>query len=296
MARRAQLPSQLEGRIFSRAEAHEAGVTDRILRGPQVVSVAPGWYRCAHTEPTFELLARAGTSWLGAGSGLSHLSALAWRGLSLASTTPLHLATRRRIDRRVDGYVVHRFLGSLGLEEVRGVPVVGAARTFVDCGTVLSEKRLVAVGDWMVRQGLVSRFALEVFAFESHLDGVQRARKAVERVRGGAESFQESVLRCDLVDHGLPEPELNIDIVDDHGTFLGRGDLVYREEKVLVEYDGWHHERDARQRQHDIVRRERLEAHGWRVIVVTTADMGKPAVIALRVRRALNARNITRFA
>ena len=62
---------------------------------------------------------------------------------------------------------------------------------------------------------------------------------------------------------------------------------MYRRHKVLVEYDGWYHERDAWQRQRDILRREALEAEGWRVIVVTSADMRHPKQIAARVARAL---------
>ena len=66
-----------------------------------------------------------------------------------------------------------------------------------------------------------------------------------------------------------------------------RGDLVYETNKVLVEYDGWHHERDARQRQRDRKRREQLEAAGWRVIVVTSQDLNSPSLIPLRVHAAL---------
>lgn len=94
-------------------------------------------------------------------------------------------------------------------------------------------------------------------------------------------------MRWILVSAGLPEPELNVDIHDDRGTFLARGDLVYRERKVLVEHDGWHHERDAWQRQRDVLRREALETAGWRVIVVTSADMRDPAGVIARVASAL---------
>ena len=69
-----------------------------------------------------------------------------------------------------------------------------------------------------------------------------------------------------------------------------RGDLVYRRFRVIVEYDGWHHERDARQRQKDHLRRERLEAAGWTVIVITAADMKDPLGIVRRVHNALVAR------
>jgi very-short-patch-repair endonuclease len=66
--------------------------------------------------------------------------------------------------------------------------------------------------------------------------------------------------------------------------------MPYLRYKVLVEYDGWQHERDGRQRQRDRVRLEELAAAGWTVIVVTSRDLAFPADVASRVRRALIAR------
>jgi hypothetical protein len=39
------------------------------------------------------------------------------------------------------------------------------------------------------------------------------------------------------MDAGLPEPEVNPDIRNASGRFVGRGDLVYRRWRVIVEYD-----------------------------------------------------------
>ncbi|GAA2077250.1 DUF559 domain-containing protein [Aeromicrobium tamlense] len=287
MPRLSPLPEQFHQTVFSRREALAAGLTDRVLAGPRCVSVAPGWYRYATMESSFELEALAGLAWLGDGAGLSHTSNLAWRGLDLRSASPVHLATRRRIDRTADGYRVHRFQGSLFLEEVDGLRLVGAARTFVDCGTVLSWQELVVVGDWMIAKGIVERLDLLGFVHAVHFDGVQRARRAMEWVREGSASPQETRVRLLLVLGGLPEPELNGLIADAHGGFLAYGDLVYRRERVVVEYDGWQHERDARQRQHDLRRRELLEAEGWRVVVVTVADLANPTMVFRRVVDAL---------
>ncbi len=85
----------------------------------------------------------------------------------------------------------------------------------------------------------------------------------------------------------LPEAELNAVVLDAAGGFLARGDLVYRAWKVVVEYDGFHHERDPRTRQHDLRRRELLEAAGWTVIVITAADLARPASVPARVHAAL---------
>ncbi len=81
----------------------------------------------------------------------------------------------------------------------------------------------------------------------SHLDGVVRAREAAVLVRERVDSFRETDLRLWLVLAGLPEPEVNIDVFADDGTWLARGDLVLQQYRLVVEHEGWHHERDAEQ-------------------------------------------------
>lgn len=160
-------------------------------------------------------------------------------------------------------------------------------RTFVDCATLVGRRNLLKIGDWLVARGLVSAERLVAYAAAVHFDGVRRARQVAALVRAGAESPRESELRWELVCAGLPEPEVNANIFDEGGRWLARGDLVYARWKVLVEYDGWYHERSAEQRQSDIARKERLDGAGWRVIVITAADMADPRAVVRRVGSAL---------
>src|SRR3712207_7767839 len=56
----------------------------------------------------------------------------------------------------------------------------------------------------------------------------------------------ESVLRWLLHEAGLPAPELQYVVRDDAGGFLGRADLAWPDQEVLVEFDGAvHRERDV---------------------------------------------------
>lgn len=188
------------------------------------------------------------------------------------------------------GVKLHRYLRPVITEIVDGIPVTDPLRTFVDVATQLDDRRLLQVGDWLVGSQGVALDELRTFAHDSHLDGVRRARRVGALVAERVASPRETDLRWWLYRGGLPEPEVNVDIYDDHGHGLARGDLVYRQQKVLVEYDGWQHERDAQQRQWDHLRREQLEAAGWRVIVVTSADMENPRHVIQRIRQALAAR------
>lgn len=282
-----ELPSALEGRLFTRAEALAAGVTASMLRGRRIRSVDRDLFQYDGIETRLDDLVRAALRRF-PDATVSHTTNLALRGLDVGSAHPVHLATNRLRQVRLAGVVLHRYQGELEREMIGGLPLVRPERTFVDCGVVLDLPELVAVGDWLVGQSLTSRDALQRFCEETHYDGVQRARVAAELVRAGAESFRESIARFHIVSHGLPEPAINVNLLSDAGAFLGRGDLPFPEWKVLAEYDGWHHERNAQQRQYDILRRENLETAGWLVVVLTSAD--SPRRVAWRVYNALRSR------
>jgi hypothetical protein len=281
------IPTHLRGHAFTIADAEAAGLPRRSLQSSRFAMIRSGVYRTADTAPTFRLQVEAARLVLPEGSVASHTTALRLRGLDLGPALPLHfsISTWAEIERA--GIVLHRRQARLNSVEVDGFPCLGPRRTFVDAATVLSERDLMAAGDWLVGTGAVDLLDLRAYVITSHLDGVRKARRVAPLVRERVASVRESYVRWELHRAGLPEPEVNVDITDDLGTWLARGDLVFRRWKVLVEYDGWQHERDAKQRQWDHLRREQLEAAGWRVIVVTAEDMVRPKTIVARVRQAL---------
>ena len=284
-----QLPEALRGIAFTAAQAREAGVTNRMLEGARFVRMHHGVYRARDTEPTLEILLQAASLALPPGVAVSHVTNLRLRGFEVGPLRPLHFATNGRVQRLPDGVVLHRYRHRLEPEALRGHLALPVARTFVDVATQLDDRRLLRVGDWLVAEGLLDIDDLHWFCLDSHLDGVRRARRVVKQVRPGVASPMESDLRWWLHRGGLPEAEINADVHDGRGQWLAKGDLVFRKHRVLVEYDGWQHERDARQRQWDHLRREQLEAAGWRVIVVTAIDLEKPWTVIARIRQALAA-------
>ncbi|MEH3033306.1 MAG: DUF559 domain-containing protein [Aeromicrobium erythreum] len=284
------VPDELVGVAFTVAQAEAAGVTRKMLQSRRFVGYGGGLYRAATTPHSLPLVVRGRLQQLGPAAAASHLTAVALAGLQVGPPRILHFATNRPHQRRRRNVVVHRHRGLLRPLLRDGIAVLDPYRTFVDCGAVVNDRNLLRIGDFLVAQGLVDREELRVYVQQSHLDGVRRARRVAEMVAAGVASVRESDVRWWLLTAGLPVPEVNADILDDHGRWLARGDLVYRRWKVLVEYDGWQHERDARQRQWDHLRREQLEAAGWRVVVVTSADTAQPSRIVQRVRQALRSR------
>jgi hypothetical protein len=83
-------------------------------------------------------------------------------------------------------------------------------------------------------------------------EGGRALRQAIADIRQGAESRPESHLRLLIVGAGLPEPELNQEIHDPTGRLLARVDMLYRFERVIVEYDGAQHRTDDRQYEKDL--------------------------------------------
>ncbi len=74
---------------------------------------------------------------------------------------------------------------------------------------------------------------------------------------------------------------------DDHGLFLGCGDLVYRRWKLLIEYEGRQHAMDPVQFASDIDRYSRWRADGWDYLQVTQARLASPRALVRRVHGML---------
>lgn len=115
---------------------------------------------------------------------------------------------------------------------------------------------------------------------------------AVERARVGAESPQETRSRLAIVDGGLPEPVVQLEVWLD-GVLRAVIDLAYPDWLIAIEYEGEHHLTDPAQWAKDIRRHELLESLGWIVIRVTKTDLrGGGRALVRRVRAALARRGI----
>ncbi|VXC55097.1 DUF559 domain-containing protein [Aeromicrobium sp. 9AM] len=276
---------------FTREQAVAAGITDAQLRGRTAYRrLFRGVYVGARVELTLAIWLQAALLASPPGSVVSHVTALRWYGYELGALWPLHVSSRTTTHSRQKQLTAHRRRDVIRTRILRGVPVTEPDRTLVDVAYDVTVPELIQAIEWMLLRGYTTLSLLTTCALDHHLRGVRRVRQVIGFVREGSESPMETRVRLMIRFAHLPEPAPNVVLRDDQGHFLARGDLVYARWKVLVEYDGWHHERDAGQRQRDIGRRERLEAAGWRVIVVTVADLKAPRLIVHRVHGVLVAR------
>ena len=281
-------------RPFTREQATAAGITDAQLRGRTAYRrLFRGVYVGARVELTLVVWLHAALLAAPTGSVVSHVTALRCYGYELGALLPLHVSSRTKTHSRQKQLTTHCRLDLIRSRVLRGVPVTEPERTLIDLAYDVTVPELIQAIEWMLHRGYTTLSLLTTYALDHHLRGVRRVRQVIGFVREGSESPMETRIRLTIRFAHLPEPTPNAVLRDDRGHFLARGDLVYARWKVLVEYDGWHHERDAGQRQRDIGRRERLEAAGWRVIVVTAGDLTAPKMIVHRVHDALVQRGYT---
>ncbi|MFC4222750.1 DUF559 domain-containing protein [Lysinibacter cavernae] len=163
----------------------------------------------------------------------------------------------------------------------------------------LTNADLVAAGDYVVREPeypergrpFSSRESLGLLVDQYRGRGKRRAAEALTHIRQGSDSRPESLLRLLLIGAGLPEPELNPIIRDRDGQRIGRADLVFREWKVIVEYDGDQHRTRTAQYEHDMWRLERYTLSDWSVLRVRAAGLFiSPEATIRHVREVLKAR------
>ena len=79
---------------------------------------------------------------------------------------------------------------------------------------------------------------LELLTWQLDWPGSRAAGRAVAFADGRAESVAESRGRVRMAEAGLPTPDLQVNIHDDTGQLVGRGDMVFREQHTIGECDG----------------------------------------------------------
>ncbi|OII15788.1 hypothetical protein BIU97_14050 [Curtobacterium sp. MCBA15_009] len=214
------------------------------------------------------------------GQFVSHLSAAVLWGLPVPQTVdaPVHVTSiLPQAQPRRAGVVGHRVTAAhASIRSRHGVPASSPATLWIECGTVLDVDQLVVLGDAIVTERRCATTPDDLAAALAAVGarrGVRKLRAALELVRVGAGSPQETRARLAIVRAGLPEPELQVDVFDEAGRFVGRVDMAYPEQRIVVEYEGDHHRTDAEQWGRDLRRYRAMERLGWAVVRWTKSDL-----------------------
>jgi hypothetical protein len=126
-----------------------------------------------------------------------------------------------------------------------------------DRGVPRPERRLATLGEL--------RASLEV----GRRPGAVRLRAALDRVRVGSMSPLETDARLNGEDAGLPEPELDVEILSAQGHLIGIADMRYPRYRVLIEVEGDHHRTDRRQWMRDIEKHTAYLSEGYETVRLT---------------------------
>jgi len=281
MPRLIPLPAEFWRRPFTVAEAREQGLGEGRLRNSALSRPAQGVRRLGSCETLAEM-AGAARLVLPAGSAFSHLTAARLLGLPLprrwAPAEPLDIMTVSTAPEvRRAGCQGHRGLESRHVVTRKGLPVVSREDTWCDLAAAqaLNLDELIVLGDDVVhfRRGISTSLLAAAVRRRQGGRGTLLMAEALPQLRPRSNSPMETRARLLFLRGGLPEPGLNVVINDlDSGQWLSDSDFVWRQQKVVAEFDGDHHRTDRQQWQNDVARCQNLQDDGWAFVQLTYPD------------------------
>ena len=180
---------------------------------------------------------------------------------------------------RRPGVAGHRGLEARAVFQVKGVPVTGLADTWVDMGELIGPGTSVGLDDLIMLGDAIALRLGSVQPLRAALENRVRPRgkltllEALEWIRYGAQSPGETRTRLVLVRSGLPEPVLNQPIITSERIWLGRPDLMWRDHRVLIEYQGEEFHTEQKDRERDDARHAGFRDDDWEVVLVWKEDI-----------------------
>lgn len=280
------------------AEASRRGLTRANLRSGAWQTWIHGVRTPRDVKPTTLEQCSAISLVLDDGVAFSHVTALRLLGIEvpwrLERDDRVHTVSRRRADRPQHGQLVaHHSTQSIETTEVDGLPVTTPAQTWVHLGTSLRPDDVVVLGDAMLRRVDPATTLAELARLATStrkVKGIRQVRESLGHLRARTDSSMETRTRLVLVAAGLPCPAVNEDIYDD-GRFVARPDMLYREAKIAIEYEGDGHRTTQSVWRRDLQKARELELLGWRVIRVVADDIIRnPQALVAAVAAALSGR------
>ena len=270
----ARLAARQQG-LFTFEQLMAAGATRGVIRHRLAtgrwVLVGPGVYQLAGVPVSWKQRAQAACMVAGTGAVVSHRSAAVLWGISGFRPGPLEITVPPGRSNRNPLARVHRS----PVQGVRrdGVPVTRPARTLVDVAGLVSGARLEeAVDDVLCRR--LCRLD-ELVVLEGRR-GARALRAVLDAWNGDAlpEGVAEMRVVRQLLAAGLPQPVRQYEIWVD-GVLVARVDLAYPQDRLAMELDGfrWHAGRGPFRS--DRLRRNRIEAAGWRLLETAPEDIGE---------------------
>lgn len=221
-------------------------------------------------------------------------SAAWWWGLLDTPPTRTRAAVppERRPRPRKDVDVVRRTIAPVDRVRLSGLAVTARALTVLDAAALLGLGAGAQVADRALQTEMVTVEKLrETHARTAGRHGTTVGVQLIALAAGGARSWAERTLHTAMRAAGVVGWCANARIVlPGYGRAVG--DVVFEEQKVVVEVDGWAYHRDLRAFLRDGPRQSALAAAGWVVLRTHWYELRADAAAFLaRLRQTLWARS-----
>lgn len=148
--------------------------------------------------------------------------------------------------------------------EISGITCVSPEALFIQMSMELTLKQLIMLGDSLIcrDQKLALTTIPQIRSFIARCNrfrGLRKCLRALRLMRTRTDSPQETNVRLQILQHGLPEPRVNVQVGN---NFI---DLAYPAVRIGIEYDGQHH---LQQIDSDHERVNHIQSTGWRIFVI----------------------------
>ena len=250
----------------------KAGLVRRILRGVYVASQAPDTIdlraqALALVVPEEAVVIDRTAAWLHGVDVLPRTTRTAPPPVDVAHVTDTRVRRPETDGRR-------RGLLDTDITQVHGVRTTTALRTALDLGRMLWRFDALAALDGFLRIGVPAELLIAEIGRFKGFRGVRQLRSLAPLADGRAESVAESALRLHWNDAGLPRPELQVWVYDDHGVGVYRLDIALPEIRYAAEYNGEEHHTSEDDSAYDAERQAWCETERhWLFEVFTKIDV-----------------------
>lgn len=297
--------------VFLRSDARDVGYDDKAIAAAVRARL---WVRVRRGAYTFRdiwesndpvgrhrILGRAVMRSLGDDVALSHTSAAlehecaTWDlDLSRVHVTRLD-GGAGRTEKDVVHHEGHCLAGDI--VEKDGLLMTSPVRSVIETTTLTSvESGLVTVDSALHREMFDAEQLTRRFRAMERWPHTQKVHVVVGLADGRSESVGESRSRYLCWSHGLPAPEPQFHVYDEHGTLIGITDFAWPDHRLLGEFDGkvkYSRLLKPDEEPEDAVFREKRredrlrEITRWTMVRLTWGDLYRPAETAARIRREL---------
>jgi Transcriptional regulator, AbiEi antitoxin len=289
--------------VFSRAQAREAGLSDRQLRWRIAKGVVERLslhtFRIAGCPPSWRQKVMIACLAAGVGAAASHRTAAALHRFDGFATGIIEITVpQSRRDFKMEGVIVHSssYWGDDDVTTVAGIPVSTPERTLCTLAAVCADGQVESALDSAERDDKVRRAAvIEVHSDvrERGVNGVAALARILDR-RAELAGIPQSVLERRMLNlleqHGLPLPACQVPVrrADGRMAYL---DFAYRDLGLGIEVDGNLAHATPSQRAADNMRGNAILLRDIRLLRFTYEQVTyEPEMVATTVRSHLRAR------